>query len=84
MKTKKVIKEYDKTKQNFGLQLFEISEIIQNQKNWIDLAHCYCENNPDNETSPCKIILALENIIQSNEKLFNLNEKIIEDFHKII
>lgn len=77
------MKKCDEDLKQIFFKLCDIDEILREQKNWLDIAICYCENNPDNEESPAKLNMIINKILDSNNKLLDLNDLIIENLHKL-
>lgn len=77
------MKKCDEDLKQIFFKLCDIDEILREQKNWLDIAECYCENNPDNEESPAKLNMIINKIDESNKKIFDLNELLMENLHKL-
>lgn len=78
------MKPYTKKQTQLIDRINETSELIDEEKNWIEIASTFCNCNDFDEDFTYKMGLIIQIIINRNLKLYNYVDNLLCDLDKLI
>lgn len=81
---RKIMKGYTKKQMELVERLNETSDLIDEEKNWLEIASSYCDCENEDENFVFKMGLILTVINNHNKKLYNFVDDLLCDLNKLI